>query len=112
MTAFILPEPSGKIVYKPELSNSYGGKGCYYVGESEIEKPSEDVEYFAQMLADAIAALNYESKDLIDKLAAEARIAYHTTEDCDDPPAGWDSLSDGYRSRWRAVVRTILDNAP
>lgn len=109
MAAIVLPEPSGNIVYKSELRNSYGEQGCYYVGKTEIEKPSEDVQHFAQMLADALAALDYETHHRIDVLAAAARAAYYSLE---GDEVGWETLSENYKDRWRAVVRLILDDAP
>jgi hypothetical protein len=109
MPAFNLPEPSGEITYTPGIQNSYGRYGCFYVGESEIEDPTEDVKYFAQMLADALAAAEYQNTTHIDVIAAKARGAYYFSEE--DPTSDWQSLGEDYRNRWRSVVRTVLENA-
>lgn len=109
MTPLILPNPSGQVQYKADIGNSYGGRGCYYVGQTEIENPTEDIKYFSQMLADAVAALEHETVTRIDGLAAAARASYFGM---DDSTAPWESLDENYKGRWRAVVRLILDNAP
>jgi hypothetical protein len=111
MPAFNLPEPSGEISYTPGVQNSYGRYGCFYVGESEIEDPTEDVKYFAQMLADALAAAEYENTTHIDVIAAKARGAYYSSEEEISDWNSWQSLGEDYRNRWRSVVRTVLENS-
>jgi hypothetical protein len=112
LSFFPLPKSSGEITYDPDIRNSYGEKGCYYVGDSEIENPSEDIQYFAQMLSDAIAALEYQNVQ-IDEIAAKARFAYFSgAVDASDLNSDWDSLSEDYRERWRAVIRAVLSDAP
>lgn len=104
MSAIVLPEPSGEVVYH-DLQNSYGERGCYKVGTAEIENPVEDVKWAAQFLADALAALAFENASKIDSLAAQARDTYYGTSD----KSGWDVVDDSYKDRWRAVIRAVLD---
>lgn len=105
MSAIVLPEPSGEVVYH-DLQNSYGERGCFKVGTAEIENPVEDVKWAAQFLADAMAALAFENASKIDALAAMARDTYYGTG---DDLAGWDKVDESYKSRWRAVIRAVLD---
>lgn len=104
-----LPEPSGPVTYNPTVQNSYGGRGCFYVGVTEVECPTEDIQYHLQGLADSYAALEYENITSVDLTAARARGAYYGL---DDPVADWKHLPAGYRDRWRAVVRLVKTDAP
>ena len=101
-----LPEPSGPVEWLGHLKNSYGTMGCYRVGTNEIENPKEDVEYYAQILADSISALEYENSTKIDKLAALARDTYYGLTH--EGLCGWESLSDEFRDRWREAIRVVL----
>jgi hypothetical protein len=101
-----LPEPSGEVQWVGHLKNSYGTLGVYRVGgNDEVENPVEDVEYHAQALANALAALEFENTQRIDHIAALARESYYgmVTGDVRD----WHSLSDEFRDRWRQVVRLV-----
>lgn len=109
---FKLPKPSGPVIHRTDLKNSYGKMSCYYVGETEIEDPAEDINFYAQILADAIAAREWENTNRIDGLAAHARATYYDlAEDGGDVFVGWEKMSDDYKDRWRAVVRLILAHA-
>lgn len=109
MTKYKLPEPSGQVEWFPNLKNSYGGLGCYRVGNSEIENPVEDVEYHSQMLADSLAALEHENTAKVDALAAVARDNYYNLDSSDYH--AWDNLTNEYKDRWRSAVRAVLLNA-
>ena len=106
-----LPEPSGEVEYIPHLTNSYGTKGCYRVGGDEIENPIEDVQYGAQYLANALAALAYEDRVRFDRLAHLARSAYYRIEPEDNWVTQWDDLGPDYQERWRNTVRAVLNAA-
>ena len=101
-----LPEPSGPVEWLGHLKNSYGTMVCYRVGTNEIENPKEDVEFYAQILADSISALEHENSTKIDKLAALARDTYYGLTH--EGLCGWESLSDEFRDRWREAIRVVL----
>lgn len=105
MSAIVLPEPSGEVVYH-DLQNSYGERGCFKIGTAEIENPTEDVKWASQFLADALAALAFQNNSKIDALAAKARDTYYGTV---GDLTGWDKVDDSYKDRWRAVIRAVLD---
>jgi len=106
---FQLPEPSGAVTWVGHLKNSYGTLGAYRVGgNDEVENPVEDVEYHAQALANALAALEYENTQQVDQISALARESYYGMVTGD--MRGWDSLSDEYRDRWRHVVRLVMQH--
>jgi hypothetical protein len=104
-----LPEPSGAVEWVGHVKNSYGTLGVYRVGgDSEVENPVEDVEYFAQSLANALAALEFENTERVDQIAALARESYYGMVTGD--MRAWDSLSDEFRDRWRHVVRLVMQH--
>lgn len=104
-----LPEPSGAVEWVGHLKNSYGTLGVYRVGgDNEVENPVEDVEYFAQGLANALAALEFENTERIDQIAALARDSYYGIPDGE--ARGWDALPEEFRNRWRHVVRLVMQH--
>jgi hypothetical protein len=100
-----LPEPSGEVEWRGELENSYGGHGCYQIGDDQIENPAEDIRYYAQQLSNALAAFEFETTVKVDNLAALARASYYG-ESVD--ASGWDGLSTAYKDRWRYAIRQVL----
>ena len=100
-----LPEPAGEVQWRGHLENSYGGLGCYQVGEDQIENPAEDIRYHAQQLSNALAAFEFETTVKVDNLAALARATYYGES---NDAAGWDSLSTDYKDRWRRAIRQVL----
>ena len=100
-----LPEPAGEVQYRGDLENSYGGLGCYQVGEDQIENPAEDIKYHAQQLSNALAAFEFETTVKVDNLSARARATYYG-ESLEN--SNWDGLSTDYKDRWRRAIRQVL----
>ena len=104
-----LPDPSGEVRWVDHLKNSYGTVGVYFVGDKDqVENPLEDVEYHAQALANALAALEYENTERVDQIAELARASYYGIPD--DEVRGWDVLPEEFRNRWRHVVRLVMQH--
>lgn len=103
---FLLPEPSGDVQWMGHLKNSYGGMGCYRVGLNEVENPTEDVEFYSQLLADSLLALEFENTEKVDRLASLARDTYYGLNE--EGLKGWANLSEEFKDRWRAAIRVVL----
>lgn len=105
-----LPEPSGAVKFRGELTNSLGGHGAYYVGQNEFEQPDEDVQFAKQLLADALLAQQYHREHYWDVLAQNARVAWLGNEsEADDVPAEpWQQIDRDRKDRWRAVARAVI----
>lgn len=105
LESYQLPDPSGEVEWRGHLENSYGGHGCYQLGDHQIENPAEDIRYYAQQLSNALAAFKFETTVKTDYLAALARSTYYGE---DHDAAGWDGLSTMYKDRWRKAIRAVL----